>query len=99
MKWAVGFHDLVLSRDCTSISRNDLQEIMSAVERKLGVDPQAYGKPLRGVFSGYWRLRVGKYRVIYEIIKHQVMVIVVKVGQRKDDLVYKEFVLRLKHLN
>jgi len=42
---------------------------------------------LVGDLSPYYRLRVGDYRVLYEIIENEVMVIVVKIKHRKN--VYK----------
>jgi hypothetical protein len=31
------------------------------------VAPQEYGTPLRKTLKGYWKLRVGDYRVVYKI--------------------------------
>ncbi len=45
------------------------------------------GDPLRP--SQYWRLRVGDFRVIYEIDRSSKRVIVLHVGHRKN--VYDEF--------
>jgi len=30
-------------------------------------EPTLYGKPLRATLKGYWKLRVGDYRVVYAI--------------------------------
>lgn len=40
-------------------------------------------KPLKGV-GGLFRLRVGGYRIIYSINDRQLLVLVVRVGHRKD---------------
>ena len=42
------------------------------------------GKPLVGRLSGLWSLRIGDYRVLYEIRRSEVLILVVKIGHRKD---------------
>jgi mRNA interferase RelE/StbE len=58
--------------------------IRKAIERKLTVDPENFGKPLRYSLKGYRRLRVGDYRVVYKVDKDKVIVIVVDIDHRKD---------------
>ncbi len=41
-------------------------------------------KALKGEYSGKFRLRVGSYRVIFQIIDEQVLIIVVRIGHRKE---------------
>ena len=60
--------------------------ILIVIKTKLIKNPYL-GKKLVGDLSPYYRLRVGDYRVLYEIIENEVMVIVVKVKHRKN--VYK----------
>ena len=96
--WQIKIHRLVLESDFKNIPFLQQKFILNAVQKKLSLDPQAYGKPLRGEFSRYWRLRVEDYRVIYRILHEEVLVLVVKVGIRKDDRVYQEFFSRLRKL-
>lgn len=58
--------------------------ILRAIKEKLVVDPLLYGKPLRRSLRRLYRLRVGDYRVIYNVEKSEVLVLVVKVGHRKE---------------
>jgi len=58
--------------------------IKKAIEKKLTVDPIAFGKPLRYSLKGYRRLRVGDYRVIYKIIEDRVLVLIIDIDHRKD---------------
>lgn len=44
---------------------------------------QEMGKPLIGNLSGLWRLRIGKYRVIYQIKKFELLILVLDIGHRK----------------
>ncbi|MBX8646863.1 MAG: type II toxin-antitoxin system RelE/ParE family toxin [Thermoplasmata archaeon] len=50
---------------------------------KLGVDPEA-GKPLTAALTGLWSLRIGDYRAIYEIKNAELLVLVIKIGHRKN---------------
>ena len=54
---------------------------------ELALDPSKVGKPLHP--SDFWSLRIGDYRVIYEIDNDQSQVIVLFVGHRKK--VYDDF--------
>lgn len=51
--------------------------------------------PLFGESSGYWKLRVDDYRVVYSIKKEKVLVKVIKIGARRDFEVYEELVKRI----
>jgi mRNA interferase RelE/StbE len=50
-------------------------------------DPRERGKGLRANLSGLWRYRVGDYRVICSIEDHELVVLVLQIGHRRD--VYK----------
>ncbi|WP_031386387.1 type II toxin-antitoxin system RelE family toxin [Desulfonatronum thiodismutans] len=51
-------------------------------------DPRNTGEPLKGTrFVGLWRYRVGDHRILCEIQDHQVLILVVLVGLRRE--VYK----------
>lgn len=96
--WRVEIHRLVLKEDFKKIAPGEQKKILKAIQRKLSLDPESYGKPLHGEFAGYWRLRVQDYRVVYRIVKDRILVLVIKVGIRKDDQIYRELFMRLKKL-
>ncbi len=96
--WKIKIHRFVLSEDFHSITPPDQKIILKDIRKKLSLGPKDYGKPLTGELKGYWRLRVKDYRVIYKIRDDIVEVIVVKVGPRRDEKVYKEMLLRIKRL-
>lgn len=60
------------------------RRIKTAIEKKLMVNPIAFGKPLRHSLKGLRRLRVDDYRVIYKIDEAEALVIVVKIAHRKE---------------
>ncbi len=47
-------------------------------------DPRAKGKPLRYNLSGYWRYRIGDYRLICEIDDRTITIILIDIGHRKN---------------
>lgn len=73
-------------KDLKQIDNAWQKKIVEVIKTKLCENPYL-GKPLVGNLSHYYRLRVGDYRIVYEIKEDEVVVIVVKISHRKD--VYK----------
>lgn len=63
------------------IPRNIRKDITKAIRERLSVTPHRF-KPLVGNWRGYYRLRVGEYRVVYKIEDERVTVVVVRVAPR-----------------
>ena len=42
------------------------------------------GKPLIGKLTGLFRLRIGNYRAIYQIIENKLIISIIKIGLRKN---------------
>jgi mRNA interferase RelE/StbE len=42
------------------------------------------GKPLTGELKGRYSYRVGSYRIVYLIRRHELLVLVIDVGHRRD---------------
>jgi mRNA interferase RelE/StbE len=64
------------------VMRADRIRIMDAID-KLAEEPLA-GGVLKGEFSGLRRLRVGPYRIVYEVSEGQLTILVVRIGHRRD---------------
>jgi len=64
------------------------RRIFSALE-KLSKDPyqHPHSKKMKGKEGNIFRLRVGNFRIIYEIINNELIVFVVRIGPRGD--IYK----------
>ena len=45
-------------------------------------DPRSRGKGLTGDLAGYWRYRIGGYRVLVEIRDHDLVIIAITMGHR-----------------
>ncbi|MFD5661673.1 type II toxin-antitoxin system RelE family toxin [Streptomyces hirsutus] len=84
MKYAFRF-TTAAQRQLRAISRLDAMRILTALTA-LGDDPyreDADVKKLTGP-SGLYRLRIGSYRVAYRINDGELVILVVKVGNRRD---------------
>jgi mRNA interferase RelE/StbE len=60
--------------------RNQLRKVL---EKKLAIDPEGYGLPLRGSLAGYWKHQFGNHRVVYRSYTRHHVVVVCTVGVRK----------------
>lgn len=96
--WQVEIHPLVWEEDFARLDPPTRQLITKAIRKKLAMNPTVFGKPLSGILHGYWRLRVDQYRVMYRIEQHRLVVLVVKVGMRRDAQIYLEAIPRLRKL-
>ena len=95
MTYRIVVDELVLKRDFRKIGPEDQRKIIRAIRQRLATRPKDYGEPLRGEPKGFWKLRVGQFRVIYEIHEDQVIVSVIMVGFRRDEEVYRAALGRL----
>ena len=50
--------------------------------KDLSMEPRL-GKPLKGNFKDMWSLRVGNYRILYQIRDEHLIIAVIAVGHRK----------------
>ncbi|MCU0858294.1 MAG: type II toxin-antitoxin system RelE/ParE family toxin [Pontiellaceae bacterium] len=71
-----------VAKDLKSLPKKDVQRILSAIEQ-LADDPRPpQSKKLSG--QERFRIRQGNYRILYTIEDNQLVVCVVKVGNRRD---------------
>jgi len=68
------YHPAVRARDLPLIDAKFKNRIKTAIERRLATEPQRYGEPLRKTLRGYWKLRVGDYRVVFKIVGQEVLI-------------------------
>ena len=71
-------------KELAEIPKNESSKIVSAIDG-LREEPRPSGcKKLKGEHEYFWRIRVGKYRVLYKIEDVIKVVEVGKIGHRKD---------------
>jgi mRNA interferase RelE/StbE len=69
------YHPDVKSIDIPLLDEKLKTRIRNAIEKRLTTAPHLYGEPLRKTLRGYWKLRVGDYRVIFKIMKEEVWIL------------------------
>ena len=79
-------YTIYLSKKAQSVldqlSEHLAEPIILAIE-KLSANPRPVGcKKLRGQYG--YRIRVGNYRIIYDIIDNKLIVEIIAIGNRKD---------------
>ena len=67
---------------------NKIKDIIRKKIEKLMVEPEL-GLPLRGKLSKLYKLKVSKYRVLYQIDGYNLMIIIIAIGKRDHSMVYK----------
>ena len=67
MSFELRYHPDVKSIDIPPLDAKLRARIRKAIETRLTEAPHLYGEPLRKTLRGYWKLRVGDYRVIFRI--------------------------------
>jgi mRNA interferase RelE/StbE len=75
MPFSVIYHPDVKKRDIPAIDGNMQQRLRKAIETRLMVAPQDYGEPLRKTLKGYWKLRVGDYRIVFRIDGKEILIL------------------------
>ena len=83
MKYSVRYSERAV-KELTKLDRPIALMIYAWVTKNLeGTSyPRQHGKALTGKYSGYWRYRVGSYRLIAEIVENEVRIDIIKVGHR-----------------
>ena len=86
MAWHVEFTPHA-ARELERIDRHDRRRILGFLkDRVLGnTNPRAIGEALRGRELGqFWKYRVGNFRIICDIQDHRIVVVVVRIGNRRE---------------
>ena len=82
MTYRLVYHPDVVGKDLPRLSVDVADRITRTIATRLTTHPTYYGEALRHKYKGYWKFRVGDYRVIYKIVGQEVWVY--RVGHRRD---------------
>ena len=91
MPFTLRYHPAVRSEDLPLIDRRTKDRIRRAIEERLQTVPHDYGEPLRKNLKGYWKLRVGDYRVVFKVVESEVWIL----GIRHRKAVYTDLGARM----
>lgn len=85
MIWKIEF-DSDVEKDLRKLGHAAQKRILKFLKEKVATsnDPRVYGKALKGSLITLWRYRVGDYRIITKIEDDALIVLVIKVGHRKE---------------
>jgi mRNA interferase RelE/StbE len=73
----VTYHPSVARDDLSRIDTAWQHIILAAIEERLMTLPEHYGTPLRKGLKGCWKLRIGNYRVVFQISQRTVRIIAI----------------------
>jgi mRNA interferase RelE/StbE len=76
--YQVVVNDEVVRKDLPRLSSEWNLRILTSIKAKLETSPESFGQPLRKSLKGYYKLRVGDYRVIFRIDGQYVRVIAIR---------------------
>ena len=94
MTWTVIYHADVAD-DLESVGPSAARRIMKGIDAKLTQAPMSFGAPLSGNLSNFRKLRIGDYRVVYQVRDEVVIVFVLAVGLRRDKEIYRSALKRM----
>ncbi len=85
MTWKVEFDDRA-RKELRKLDKPLQHEILTYLRKRIAVndDPRRFGKPLSYDKHGLWRYRVKDVRIICRIEDDDLIVLVIRVGHRKD---------------
>ena len=73
-----------IEKDLARLDKPLKRRIVDKIEKHLAQDPHGLGKPLTGIFKGFWRFRFDDYRIIYRIAPREILITVFRIGNRKN---------------
>ena len=89
MTWTVEISD-VAERQLRKLDCQIQKRILDWLEDRIEgcKNPRHFGEPMKGDKAGFWRYRIGSYRVLCDIQDEQVVVLVLTIGHRRQ--VYRQ---------
>lgn len=75
--FTIEYHPEVKKSDLPKLDAREILAIKRAIEQRLIRAPDRYGSPLRRTLKGYWKLRIGDYRIVFRIMGSVVHVLAV----------------------
>lgn len=92
IKYIIIYGDKVVEEDIPALDKKSKTLIKKAIEEKLITYPEIFGKPLRSSLVGYRKLRVGNYRIIFDVQKEKIIIWMIAHRNK----IYEHFLKRMK---
>jgi len=85
LAWSVEFHPAARD-EFAALDRPIQRRIQRFIDERLvqAHDPRQIGKALGGAWAGYWKYRVGDWRMIAGIRDERLVIYIVRVGHRRE---------------
>ncbi len=77
MAYVLRYHPAVYSEDLPKIDKKIAKQLGRAIETRLTIYPEQYGVPLRRNLRGYWKLRVGDFRIVYQVVSKEIRILAI----------------------
>lgn len=85
MSWVYSFNETA-RKQLKKLGRQAQADILRFLDDRVAGEnePRRFGKGLKADLSGLWRYRVADYRILCQIRDHELVVLVVAVGHRRE---------------
>jgi mRNA interferase RelE/StbE len=94
MTWEIIYHKDV-DDDLKSIGPAAAKRVLLAIDKKLTKAPEEFGAPLSNNLKNFRKLRIGDFRVVYQILNRRIIVFILAVGPRRDKEIYQSASTRI----
>jgi mRNA interferase RelE/StbE len=84
-EWRVEF-DAAAAKELKKLGAADQKRVLKFLRERVAADddPRRLGSALTGEFAGLWRYRVGDFRIIAAIEDSRLIVLVLRIGHRRE---------------
>ena len=85
MAWTIEF-DRAAERELTKLPAQDAKRILRFLHERIAplANPRGIGEALKGPMGGFWKYRVGDFRIIAAIEDRTVKILILRIGNRRD---------------
>lgn len=85
LSWKISI-DSRAKKELKKLDKFAQKKIINYLKTKIETseNPRLFGKALQGNKKGLWRYRVSDYRLICQILDNELLILVIKIGHRKN---------------
>lgn len=95
MTWEIIYHKDV-DEDLEGVGPSAARRIILTINEKLTRAPEKFGAPLsKRWVKNFRKLRIGDFRVVYQVLNKKLIVFVLAVGPRRDKEIYRTALKRI----